>query len=367
MKRVLLCAALAVALAGACPVPADGHELRVRSVRPRNSVTQALVGRLVRSEDLETARRSFDPRPGARIAASLTVAYFERCEGGEADLVFRSFRFRVPYPLGLTPMAELARAGVDWRHDWRRGRLSASYLASVSSQRRLRQTGSFTIRGDRVESRITAGYRGVSARVVGIGPAVWSRPLMPAELRDLPEFRTQMTGALASAESLLRIEQYARDPAFGRIARGLEALDSACLPPAFKRRLRSARRETGGKQYGLVDALLAIEVAPGCETVALRVLHGEFARIDREAAARRAAGEMSELRELVDRVLYRTPLIAVHPVAAVASPPGVGVGVRVLLLDWIEATAGYSWRVRRRPGESTGTPFVEVRFRDPLR
>ena len=111
---------------------------------------------------------------------------------------------------------------------------------------------------------------------------------------------------------MLRIEQYARDPAFQRIARSRESpdLDSPCLPAVFTRRLRSARRESGAKQYGLVDALLGIDVAPTCATGALTELRGDFARIDRRAAAQRAAGELAEMRALVNRLLYRTPLIA---------------------------------------------------------
>ena len=79
----------------------------------------------------------------------------------------------------------------------------------------------------------------------------------------MPRFRRR--------KALLRIEQYARDPAFQRIARSRESpdLDSPCLPAVFTRRLRSARRESGAKQYGLVDALLGIDVAPTCATGAL--------------------------------------------------------------------------------------------------
>jgi hypothetical protein len=142
----------------------------------------------------------------------------------------------------------------------------------------------------------------------------------------------------------------------------------------FTRRLRSARRESGAKQYGLVDALLGIDVAPTCATGALTELRGDFARIDRRAAAQRAAGELAEMRALVNRLLYRTPLIAMRPVTVVeaivsdkrTALPGVGGGIRVSLLNWIEATAGFSWRIRRRPGQPWGTPFIEMRLRDPF-
>jgi len=46
--------------------------------------------------------------------------------------------------------------------------------------------------------------------------------------------------------------------------------------------------------------------------------------------------------------------------------PGVGGGIRVSPLNWIEATAGFSWRIRRRPGQPWGAPFIEMRLRDPF-
>jgi hypothetical protein len=336
-------------------------------VRPRTDATQRLIGQPLRAQDLQTARQSFDPAPGGRLAVSVTVTYLERCEQHEADLVFRTLRFRFPHTFGFVPAADLAkswgRGGIDWHKDW--GRVSLGYSANYTTQS-FRQTGMFSVHSQWVEARATAGHGSASARVMALGPALWQRQLLPAALRNEPELKTQLSGALASAESLLRIEEYARDPAFQRIASRLEALErnGACLPASFKRRLRSARQATGGKQYGLVEALLANTAAPECESAARAAMQADFARIDKATAAGRAASQIAELRDLADRLLYRTPLVAVRPVAlieAVVSPkrralPGLGGGLRVSLLNWLEVTGGYSNR----------TPFVELRFRDPL-
>ena len=148
------------------------------------------------------------------------------------------------------------------------------------------------------------------------------------------------------------------------------------MPPSFHRRLQSARGQAGARQYGLVDALLVVAVPADCAPRQLGAMRDEFARIDRQAAARRAAAELGQVRTMVDRLLHHTPWLAVRPVAlleAVVAPapgrtalPGVGGGLRLSLLNWIEATAGYSWRIRRHSGEPAGAPFIEVRFRDPF-
>lgn len=365
----------AASTAAACPALSDGRAWRVRSVRPRNAVTLPLIGLEVGAGEIDAARRSFDPPPGGRFSFSVTITYLERCEGAEADLVFRAFRFRLPYALRLTPVLDWARSGVEVAHDW--PRISVNYSASLTGQG-FRQAGSLSIRGDGVETRLAAGAGLVSARVLSVMPIVWQRPLLPAALRGYPEFETQIDAALSSAESMLRLEHYARDPAFHRINRNLASLDleDSCLPPSFSRRLNGARRQTGARQYGLVDALLAVAVPPDCSRKLLGELRNEFTRIDRQAAARLAAAELGQVRTLVDRLLHHTPLLAVRPVALVeavvaSAPgrtalPGVGGGLRFSLLNWIEATAGYSWHFRRRPGEPSGAPFVEVRFRDPF-
>lgn len=377
MKCALLAGGmLATALTAAgCPALSDGRAWRVRSVRPRNAVTLPLVGLEVGAGEIEAARRAFDPPPGGRFSFSVTITYLERCAGTEADLVFRAFRFRLPYALRLTPVLDWARSGVDVAHDW--PRVSVNYSASLAT-RNFRQAGAFSIRGDGFETRLAAGPGLVSARVLAVMPVIWQRPLLPAELRSQPELETQIDAAIASAESMLRIEHYARDPAFQRISRSLVSggLDNACFPPSFSRRLKSARGQTGARQYGLVDALLAIAGPLDCSPKLLDALRDDFARINRQSAARLAAAEMSQVRTLVDRLLHHTPLLAVRPVALVeavvsSTPgrtalPGVGGGLRFSLLNWIEATAGYSWHIRHRPGEPPGSPFVEVRFRDPF-
>ncbi len=366
----------AASTVAACPALSDGRTWRVRSVRPRNAATLPLIGLEVGAGEIELARRSFDPPPGGRFSFSVTITYLERCEGAEADLVFRAFRFRVPYALRLTPVLDGARSGVDVAHDW--PRISVNYSASLTRQG-FRQAGSLSIRGDGVETRLAAGAGLVSARVLAVMPIAWKRPLLPAALHRHPELETQIDAAMASAESMLRIEYYAQDPAFHRIGRSLAALEleNSCLPPSFSRRLQSARRQAGARQYGLVDALLGVRVPAECSSRLLGALRDEFARIDRQAAARLAAAELDQVRTLVDRLLHHTPLLALRPVALVeavvaSAPgrrtalPGVGGGLRFSLLNWIEATAGYSWHIRHRPGEPSGAPFIEVRFRDPF-
>ena len=150
----------------------------------------------------------------------------------------------------------------------------------------------------------------------------------------------------------------------------------SCLPASVLRRVTSAERASGARQYGLVDAVLTAPVAPDCQAAGreLAEMRVEFGRIDRAAAARKAREELSELRGMVDRLLHHTPLIGIRPVAVVeairsgrrTALPGIGAGVRVSVLNWVDATAGFSWRLGRRAGEPVGTPFVELRFRDPL-
>jgi hypothetical protein len=194
VKYALLCAALA-----------DGQAWFVRSVRSRTAVTQELVGRPIRFEELEAARRSFDAPPGGRVSISVTITYLERCDAGEADVVFRSFRFRMPHALRVAPTVELARSwargGAEWHRDWSGGKISASYSATGTPEG-FRHSGSLMIRGDHVESRVAAGNGSVSARVLASGPAIWQRPLLPAALRGNPEFNRQIDAALSSAESI---------------------------------------------------------------------------------------------------------------------------------------------------------------------
>lgn len=366
--RLVLLLLIATPLA-ACPSPEDWPRWRVRSVRPLTAATRPLLGQPLRAEEIEEARRSFDPSAAARLAVSVTITYLERCEQNEANLVFRTFRFRLPYHFGFVPAFDYARSwlrtGIDWHRDF--GPVSFSYSANYTSLG-FRQQGMITARSRWVEGRVAAGSRMKAARVTAIGPALWQRPLLPAVLRDEPELQTQLNAGFESAESMLRLEEYARDPAFQRIVSLLADLErdgAACLTSSFKRRLRSARRESGARQYGLVDALLANTSAPDCETASRARMREEFTRIDKAVAAQRAAAQIAELRTLADRLLYRTPLFAVRPVAiveAIVSPtrralPGAGGGIRVSLLNWLEVTGGYSSR----------TPFFEVRFRDPLR
>ena len=375
MKRALACAALLAAAraGGACPDVLDAPAWRVRSVRPHNAATAPLVGQPLDAGALAAARRSFDPPPGGRFSLSVTVVYLEHCEAAEADLVFRSFRFRLPYAFSLVPSLDAARqwarGGLDWRHQWAGGRVAVGYMASTATSERLRHGATLELRGGHAELRVRAGPRLVAARALAIGPALWTRPLLPAELRRHPEFETQIGAALASAESLLRLEHYARDPAFRRLVQRLPPGAPACAPGSFRRRLASARSQSGGRQYGLVDALLAIEVPPDCEPALLASLRADLARIDRQSAARRAAAELSEVRRLLDRLLHRTPLIAIRPVAVAQwnnGQPGAGAGARLTLLNWLDATAGYSWRIHRRPQDAWGAPFIEMRFRDPF-
>ncbi len=352
----------------------------MRSVRPRTDATRALLGRAVRMQEIETVRRSFDATSGGRVSISVTVVQLERCEAGEADLVFRVFRFRLPHAFRVVPALDLARAwaasGAAWQRDWRGGRVSTSYSAGYGPGG-LRQSTALEIRGGWVESRLAAGNALVSARVLAAGPVLWRRQLLPAELRENPEFDEQVEGALASAESLLRLEQYARDPAFLRAVERLAWLGKQpCLAGSVLRRVRSAERASGARQYGLIDAVLSAGGAARCAGAAreLAEMRMEFGRIDRGAAARKARAELRELRGMVDRLLHHTPLIGIRPVAVVeairsgrrTALPGIGAGVRVSVLNWIDATAGFSWRLRRRVGEPVGTPFVELRFRDPL-
>ena len=378
MKQAVLWAGLAVA-PGCCACEME-EVWRVRSVRPQTDATRAMVGRPVRIDEIETVRRSFDAAAGGRVSISVTVVQLERCAAGEADLVFRVLRFRVPHAFRIAPALDLARAwaasGAAWQREWRGGRVSTGYSAGYGLGR-LRQSAAVEIRGGWVESRLAAGNRLVSARVLAAGPVLWRRHLWPAELRENPEFDEQVQGALASAESLLRLERYAQDPAFLRAAGRLARLGKQpCLSGSFLRRVRSAERASGARQYGLIDAVLAAGEAAGCAAGAaeLAAMRTELGRIDRAGAARKAREELSELRSMVDRLLHHTPLISARPVGVVeairsgrrTALPGIGVGVRVSVLNWIDATAGFSWRLRRRVGAPVGTPFLELRFRDPF-
>jgi hypothetical protein len=257
---------------------------------------------------------------------------------------------------------------------------------------------------------------------------VWRQPLVPAELTRNPELTETIEGQLKSATSLLEAEYTARDPgalrAAGRLAAlsvALRAFDDAVAaartaragqPEAsFKRcerasntaarRLREAQEASGGTQLGSLAPLVSDEdhalgkvqaacvdglnaefadaaiAAAGAALEAQRLqVVAELDAIDVASARRAAESEMAPVRRTLRTLLYETNLLAVSPllmldVAHLSPQPGdagrrsgLGLGVRITLVDSVDVSVGYMANRRRQPGEDRGAFFLTMTLRE---
>jgi hypothetical protein len=103
-----------------------------------------------------------------------------------------------------------------------------------------------------------------------------------------------------------------------------------------------------------------------------------FGRIDRAAAAKKAATDMAYVRRTLDIILKELNIASVSPVfvfdvarigPATSGPYsgtryGVGGGLRFSLLNTVNFTGGYAWNPGRRVGEEPGAVFFSISTRN---
>jgi hypothetical protein len=261
---------------------------------------------------------------------------------------------------------------------------------------------------------------------------VWRTPLVPSELTKDAQFHTLLNGQITTATSAEQILYATRDPHYRNLVDTLEPLKTDLadlkaeveaaqsahpgqLAAQFKAcvsainmaasRAKSASAAKDFQQYGLVSALLSVDVhedrlgrvtracnqdldgALGIEPAGAspegrvdarrRKMEKEFAQIDRVGAANRAKAEMSYVGRTLNTLLREVNLYSISPVAildVVKIGPaaaggnllryGPGGGIRLALASVLSLTVGYARNIRKGPGEGSGNVFLSLTVRD---
>ncbi len=253
------------------------------------------------------------------------------------------------------------------------------------------------------------------------GVTIWRSPLIPTELSEEPDFKDKLTGQVTSAESLLQILYESRDENFiatrallNGVVDNLNALSKAVTDAgspssectdAIALSLNMAKHAKDDKPAAAVGSIrellsggttaladvatvcrdgvagAAVQNAANSLDAAAGQLETTFGRINRAAAARKAAADMSYVRRTLDIILKELNIASVSPVfvfdvariGPAAGGPysgtryGVGGGLRFSLLNTVNFTGGYAWNPNRRVGEEPGAVFFSINTRNLFR
>ena len=259
----------------------------------------------------------------------------------------------------------------------------------------------------------------------------WRRTLVPEEITNDPDFQSQLQGAMTSVTSTLQNYYSSKDTHFANVVAQLPAVQTALndlktaviaaqaahpgqSPDLFKactravsgalRRTASAITPQAADQYGLVMFLLSddpdeiqyLNVTQACGTDLNNAINdnnvatasgrvgtlrssmvAEFAKIDQNAAGKKAASDMAFTRRTLNTLFNDVNIYSISPVfvfdVARIGPAtdriggvryGPGGGIRFELASVAHFTLGYAWNVRRGPDEGRGNVFFSIGIRD---